>query len=320
MRILNSQWSIINRGSLKIILLIFTIHFLLFPAFSQKISATVDRDKILIGQQITLQIKVSDADASTQISQWFNLPDSFNHFEIIKRSSVDTININGSISYLQKIILTSFDSGYWQIPALTVSFNSTQKIITDSIAITVLPVDVSSLKDYHDIKDIIEVKKEIDWLFISGIAATAIISALLIYFIIQYFRKRKRVPKKKNKSVSIDDVLKELDTLQQKKLEDSFQHKLLFTELINLCRAFSDEQLQIYSADQTTDEYILSVKNKIGIEPVQVKYFQLLRLSDAVKFAKFIPAKEECKEAFANARTFVQTIYQYTIKQNKHAE
>ena len=320
MRIVNSQWSIVNSRLLKIILLIFTIHFSLFTSFSQKISATVDRDKILLGEPITLQIKISDAEASTQINQWFNLPDSFNHFEILQRLPIDTITIEGSVSYLQKIILTSFDSGYWKIPSLTITFNSTQKIITDSIAITVLPVDVSNLKDYHDIKEIIEVKKEADWLFIGEIAAAAIISAILLYLIIQYFRKREKVPKQKIRSFSIDDILKEIEKLQQKELEELNQYKLLFTDLINICREFSDEQLKIHSSDKTTAEYILLVKNKIGSEPMQVKYFQLLRLSDAVKFAKYIPSKDECQDAFITAKTFVQTIYQYTIKQNKNAE
>ena len=320
MRIVNSQWSIVNSRFLKVILLIFTIHISLLTSFSQKVSATVDRDKILIGEQITLQIKVDDVSTSKGINQWFNLPDSFNHFEIVKRFTVDTINIDGSVSYLQKIILTSFDSGYWQIPSLTILFNSTKKIISDSIAVTVLPVDVSGLKDYHDIKEIIEVKKETDWLFIAATAAAVIISVILIYFIIQYFRKRKRVPKQKIRAFSIDDILKEIEKLQQKKLEGTGEHKLLFTNLINICREFSDTQLQIHSADKTTDEYILLVKNKIGTEPMQVKYFQLLRLSDAVKFAKYIPVNDECIEAFITAKTFVQTIHQYTIKQNKHAE
>ena len=311
-RVSSYKWWFIK--TLPLILL-----FICSNIFSQKISATVDRDKILIGEQITLQVKVDNINSSS-INQWFNLPDTFNHFEIIKRFPVDTITVDGNISYVQKFTITSFDSGYWQIPALTILLNLKQKISTETIAVSVLPVDVSTLKDYHDIKEIIEVQKETDWLWIGSIAVLTIVSAILLFFIIQYFRKRKKTSKKKIKSFSIEDVLKKIDSLQQKKLEISHQHKLLFTELINICREFSDEQLQIFSADKTTDEYILIVKNKIGVEPVQVKYFQLLRLADAVKFAKYIPANEECNEAFINAKTFVQTIYQYTIKQNKNAE
>ena len=120
-------------------------------SFAQKISATVDRDKILIGEQIELKILVTDVDKNTaDVSQWFNLPDSFNHFEIVKRLPIDTISNSGLVSYSQKIMLTSFDSGYWQIPAANVSFNDKQSINAMPINISVLPVDVSNLKDYHD--------------------------------------------------------------------------------------------------------------------------------------------------------------------------
>ena len=281
-------------------------------SFAQKISATVDRDKILIGEQIELKILVTDVDKNTaDVSQWFNLPDSFNHFEIVKRLPIDTISNSGLVSYSQKIMLTSFDSGYWQIPAANVSFNDKQSINAMPINISVLPVDVSNLKDYHDFKEIIEVKKETDWLFIGAIAAAAIVLAIFIFFLIRYLKKRKSKPKAVLKQFGIKEVLQQLDALQQKNLIQKNQHKLFFTELIFICRNFSDQQLNIFSANKTTDEYMLLLKNKIGNEPTQIKYFQLLRLADAVKFAKFIPSNIECDEAFANAKTFVQTIYNF---------
>ncbi len=49
----------------------------------------------------------------------------------------------------------------------------------------------------------------------------------------------------------------------------------------------------------------------VGTEPTQVKYFQLLRLADAVKFAKFIPAKEENDESVVSAKTFIETINRF---------
>lgn len=286
--------------------------FICSNSFSQKISATVDRDKILIGEQIELKILVTDVDKNAaDVSQWFNLPDSFNHFEIIKRLPVDTITGEGTVSYSQKIMLTSFDSGYWQIPAANVSFTDKKTVQAMPINISVLPVDVSNLKDYHDFKEIIEVKKETNWLLIGAIAATAIVLTVLIFFLIRYLKRRKSKPKTFSKTFGIKEALQQLDELQQKDLIQKNQHKLFFTELIFICRNFSDQQLNIFSSNKTTDEYMLLLKNKIGNEPTQIKYFQLLRLADAVKFAKFIPSKTECDEAFANAKTFVQTIYDF---------
>ena len=280
--------------------------------FSQKISATVDRDKILIGEQVELKELVTDVDKNQKnVSQWFSLPDSFNHFEIIKRFPIDTIAVEGSINYSQKIILTSFDSGKWQIPVIDISFTNNQIIHSDSIEISVLPVDVSNLKDYHDFKEIVEVKAETDWLFIGAVAALLVVSVILIYGLFRYWKKRKALSKKGHTQLGIKEALEQLDLLQQKGLIEKNRHKLYFTELILICRNFSDTQLQIFSADKTTDEYMLLLKNKVGNETTQTKYFQLLRLSDAVKFAKFLPSKTDCEEAMADAKKFVQTIYDF---------
>jgi len=172
-------------------------------------------------------------------------------------------------------------------------------------------VDVSNLKDYHDFKEIIEVKPETDWLFIGSVAASVIVFAIITFFVIRYLRRKKLEPKPISKTFSIKDVLYQLDALQAKGLIEKKQHKLFFTQLISICRSFSDQQLNIYSANKTTDEYMLMLKNKVGNEPAQMRYFQILRLADAVKFAKFIPPDNECEDAVFDARTFVQTIYHF---------
>ncbi len=280
--------------------------------FSQKISATVDRDKILIGEQIELKVLITDIDkANADVSHWFDLPDSFNHMEIVKRFPIDTISAEGSINYSQKIIITSFDSGVWQIPAITVSFAEKLSINAMPINISVLPVDVSNLKDYHDFKEIIEVKPETDWLFIGSITAAVIVLVIIIFLVIRYFNKRKLRPKSVSKIFSIKDVLHQLDALQAKGLVEKKQYKLFYTELINICRNYSDHQLNNYSANKTTDEYMLMLKSRIGNEPTLIHFFQLLRLADAVKFAKFIPPNNECDDAIFDAKTFVQTIYHF---------
>jgi hypothetical protein len=292
-------------------LLLFSI-FSSLNLYAQKITATVDRDKILIGEQVELKVLVTDVDKNqNKVSQWFSLPDSFNHFEIIKRLPVDTIAVEGSINYSQKIILTSFDSGKWQIPVIDIAFTNKQIIHSDSIEISVLPVDVSSLKDYHDFKEIVDVKAETDWLFIGAVVAGLIVSAILIYGLFRYWKKRKSPSKKSVKQLGIKEALEQLEILQQKGLIEKNKHKLYFTELILICRNFSDTQLQMFSADKTTDEYMLLIKNKVGNETTQTKFFQLLRLSDAVKFAKFMPSKTDCEEAMADAKKFIQTIYDF---------
>jgi len=124
-------------------------------SFSQKVSATIDREKMLIGEQLELQLKVGDIDRKkTDILKWFSLPDTFNHMEVVTRFPIDTIKLGESFTYIQKIKLTSFDSGYWAFPDMSIVLNNQQSIAALPISVAVLPVDVSNMVDYHDIKDI----------------------------------------------------------------------------------------------------------------------------------------------------------------------
>lgn len=315
---ITKHWNFIGKHFLS--LFIFSvISIFLFNSYSyaQTVSASIDRDKILIGEQVELLLKVTDLDRSRQdISKWFNLPDSFNHLEVVKRLPIDTSEVEGMYTYSQKIVLTSFDSGVWQIPAMSVAFTNKKFTNTQPVSLSVLPVDVSNLKDYHDFKDIIEVNAVTDWWYIGKIIAAFLVLFAIGVVIFKYFKKRKSIKPELGKKMGIEEALHQIDILHKKDLIAKQQHKLYFTELIQICRSFSDRQLNISSTNKTSDEYMLLLKGKIGNEPSQVSYFQLLRLADAVKFAKFIPAKIECEEAETVARNFVKTIYQFQF-QNK---
>ncbi|MDE3236455.1 MAG: hypothetical protein KGO81_10910 [Bacteroidota bacterium] len=290
-------------------------------AFSQKITATLDHDKILIGEQVELTITVKDIDTkSVALQQWINLPDTFHHLEVVKRLPIDTINIDALTTYEQKILLTSFDSGYWQIPSQTVSFSDKQTIHTNPLNITVLPANVKDLKEYHDIKDIVEVEPEKDWNKIILYAGGSVV-LLLILFILYRLLKRKRpkrsaVPVKPQRT---EDIIQQLEALLNKGLIEKEAFKIFFSEITMLCRNFSDQRLHTATADKTTDEYMLLIKGKVGTEPVQTQYFQLLRMADAVKFAKYTPSKETCIEAVQSAITFVKTIDQFRFQQKNNA-
>jgi hypothetical protein len=316
------QWSFTGKHFLLVFFFSFISIFLFnSPTYSQNVSASMDRDKILIGEQVELLLKVTDLDRSRQdIDKWFNLPDSFNHLEVVKRLPIDTSEAEGVYTYSQKILLTSFDSGYWQIPPVTISFTNKKSANTQPVNVSVLPVDVSNLKDYHDFKDIIEVNGETNWWRIGGIIIVIIALCIIVVLLIRYFKKRESVQLPPVKKIGVEEALRQIDALQKRELIAKQQHKLYFTELIHICRSFSDRQLNISSANKTSDEYMLLLKGKIGTEPAQISYFQLLRLADAVKFAKFIPGNSECEEAAVVAREFVKTIYQFQFQKGINAK
>ena len=273
-------------------------------------------DKILIGSQARLTLQIENVQQNNSgIQQWFQLPDTFAHIQIVKRSAIDTFTVNGNTIFTQHITLTSFDSGKWKIPTLTAVFRNKQTLsIKNTPLLTVLPVDVSGMKDYNGFTDIIEVPKPVTpfpwWIIIS-----AVLSILLIILIIKWIRSSKQrkplaVVAPKNK----DQVLSAIQQLREKYPYAKGAYQALFTELVALCRGFSDAQLQQDSHSLTTDEYMVIVKNKIGTEPVQTAYFQLLRLADAVKFARYVPTEQEVETAYITATDAVKTIHQFSFQ------
>jgi hypothetical protein len=311
MREVNSQWSIVNGQRKKILLILIVIHYSLF-ASAQRISSTVDKDRIAIGEQIEWQLKVEDVNKAIDVASWLNLPDTFNHFEILDRGKIDTIDINGSFTYLQKIHITSFDSGKWSLPVVQVLLSNKTTLSSQPSDITVSPVDVSKLQDYHDIKDILPIELHTDIRIIIALCVGFLISVILIIWLLKN-RKNKRVVKV-GKIPSTQDpyhwAMSQIDSLQQKNLLQSQQHKAFYTELITICRTYSDAVSHTDTSMQTTGEYMVSMKELLHGSVEQTNYFQLLRLSDAVKFAKYIPTDEESVTSLQTARSFIEMLYQ----------
>jgi hypothetical protein len=216
--------------------------------FSQSVKAGVDRNKIFIGEQIRLKLAIEGGRAGMK---WFSFPDSLNHIEVIKRGKIDTV-LNGSVTnYYQIITVTSFDSGRWEFPSLFVPGLSQP---TPPIAIEVMPVDVSKMQDYNDIKDIEEVKQENDWLIIGIIAAVTLFSIAMIYWL--YRKKRKVIVESRplmGNMTPLDWAIAELNKLKAQTLNTPAEVKKYYSGLTDISRTFFYRQLQQHSLQQTTD-------------------------------------------------------------------
>jgi hypothetical protein len=301
---------------------VFTICILLLSTNSaaQQVSATVDRNKILIGEPITLTIKINDVLKNKNVIKWGILPDTINHLEIIERGKIDTFDINGLWQYQQNLTLTSFDSGSWIIPALTfiVADGKTlaTKKETNPINIDVLPVDVSLLVDYHDIKEIIEPAPQSKLFYI--ILITSIV-ALLIIVVILYIR-RKKTTKAAAKTamplVNYDSTIAALNKLAEQEWYNKQQHKKHYEALIDICKTFASYQLGYNVHSLTTEEWMIKLTTSISTNHVH-SFMQLLRLSDVVKFAKFIPDNVENEASISIAKEFIMTI---ATKTTNHAD
>lgn len=307
---------------LQICMLVTGILFF-YSSHAQKVSVVADREKILIGEQVVVQLKLEDVNArDISLQKWFTFPDSIPHIQIVKKDTLDSVDVNGLKTYLQKITITSFDSGRWAIaPVQTVlQDNATGKQIilgSDSIFLDVLPVDVSGLQDYHALKEILDVKTQPDYFLIGTIAVSVIILAVLVWLFVKQFRKRKLQPVKPvYKASALEKAINKIKELSKRDAEIFLQAKIFYTELINICREYFSEQLYINAANITSDELMLAIIVYMQDEKRRTAFFQLQRLTDAVKFAKYLPTTNHKEEAIIVAIESLKHIDQQ-IKQSK---
>jgi hypothetical protein len=270
---------------------------------SQDVTAKVDKNKIFIGEQIQLKLSLRGAHAGTS---WFSFPDSMNHIEVVAKGKIDTVLNGATTSYSQTITLTSFDSGRWDFPSLVLPGISRA---TNPIPIEVLPVDVSGMQDYNDIKDIEEVKQQNNWLIVGIIGAITLISLIAIYIL---FLKKKKVfiaaPTLKGKQTPLEWALSQLNKLDGRNFNTQVEVKKYYSELTNISRTFFHMQLQQDSHQQTTDEWMVRLQPLTVDNDTKTYFFQFLRLSDTVKFAKYFPPERENQSSVEAIKNMVQKV------------
>ncbi|MCY7421873.1 MAG: hypothetical protein LH478_09050 [Chitinophagaceae bacterium] len=275
-------------------------------SFGQTVTAIVDRDKILIGEQINLLLKTDNIQA---VTQWFNLPDTVSHLEVVKRSKIDTIDIAGNTIYQQNIVITSFDSGHWQLPALTLVGGNNANFTTPPIELDVLPVDVTQLQDYHDIKDIVEVQQQTSYLSIILIALITLVSLIAVILLM---RKKRAVaikaPQLTGNLSPLEWARQELNKLKTENLFAQNRAKQHYQQLTDITRQFFHLQLRHKSLHQTTDEWMVHLQSLPVSPDTKTSFLQLLRLADTVKFAKYQPPAFENEQSIPVALQMVERV------------
>jgi len=268
------------------------------------VKASIDSTKILIGEPIHLTLE-----AYVPLGQelkWF-FPDTFPHFEWINKSNIDTVeNLEGK-KFSQMVTITSFDSGNWEIPALTMVVEN-KAYLTEPLAVNVEYADVDTSADYRDIKDVEDViipyLKYIPWI----IAVLTLISGLLIF----YFLRKKPVTIKRttvsSRLSAYDEAMQSLAELRRSGMPENGQVKLYYTRLNDILRLFILRKLQIATMEKTNEELILQLRDrKIPGEHFSL-LAQALRMADFVKFAKYQPAKDDNEKNLLTIESSIQTL------------
>ena len=274
--------------------------------------ATIDKSDILIGEQFHYKVSTSMPDNTYRLS-WFNLPDTLGKFKVVKQNKIDSIIANGSLSFSQDIILTSFDSGKQIIPSLPLSFETLQgdssfNILTDSFSINVAYAPMDSIKTFHDIKSIIEVKKDWEWWWWAILAVALVLLFFWIRFLIKFFKKKNAPDLFKSKLTPYDESMQLLAELEKEQLLQKNEVKQYHTRLTEIFKRYISRRTKNYKMHLTSDEMLMELDEyNLGKEQL-FAFANCLRMSNAVKFAKYIPPQNESEKCLQQTKEMITEI------------
>lgn len=293
--------------------ILFLIICVQIHAQSFKAVATLDSNRILIGDQIHVDFTISvPQNAAFIVPSITQEVLNASGIDLVSSSATDT-TVNGqSVCYHQQWVITAFDSGAYIFPSIPVLSPDSQ-LLTQSqpLPFFVNTVAVDTTAAIRDIKGIAKVPltfKEILPYLLIVIVAVAVI-ALLVWFILKHERKNKpkaKVVKAKPKVKPHITALKELERLKAKKLWQNGQIKQYYSELTDIIRTYIDGRYNINAMEMITAD-ILKELDEAGLShQLHQKLEQMLTTADLVKFAKMEPLPDDHDRCFKQAVEFVE--------------
>ena len=222
------------------------------------LKATVDKQRILIGEPLHLMLQATVT--GTAPLTWPPL-DSMPHFNWLEKHPADSIITPGERSYRQYLTVTSFDSGTWSIPRIPFQVGTTT-FYTDSIPVQVLFTKIDPSKDYHDIKDIIEMPNPFARWFAWIVAVVALASVAAVVWLV---RKKKVLQKLVGQVMAprlspYEEAMRQLDELEKQHLPGNGSVKLFYSRLGDILRQYLYRRLGIASLSETSEELIVKIR------------------------------------------------------------
>ena len=271
--------------------------------FSQNAILEIDTNYIRIGEHFNLNIKVSGLEEDSII--WPNSDSLFQQFELLD-NSLSSIYLKNDTHVVHNYLLTSFDTGKFTIPTISIYSSLIDSLVTKPLDIHVLSMPLDTTSQFFDIKPPKKIPLLFNELLIYVFYALLFILFLAcIVFLIKYWRKRK-VPEVLNLTPAIPiDVyfLNALADLEKKEYLKEKKYKEFYTELSEIFRGYLEMRFDIPALESSTYE-LKGLLSDLNIKDKWLNSF--FRNNDVVKFAKGIPSKKDSLLFLESIRIFIE--------------
>ena len=296
-------------------ILIFLLGSFSLSAQNVQVEAKLDNPSILIGEQVKIDLSINYRVDEGEIKITFpQVNDTLiNLVEVISKSKIDTLIPNKDDATLfqqkQQIMVTSFDSGYYQIPPFVFLVNN-DTFKTQPLLIDVQNMQVDTAESIFDIKAPIKEPFSIkdwlkeNWMWIAGgVALLALLILLIVYLVT---KKPKEIIEEVKPIIPPHVIaLQALDDLNKEKLWQNGRIKTYHSKISIIIRLYIEERYQVNALEETTSEIMHGLRLH-GIDSlIMTKLNQTLVLADLVKFAKEQPVSSENEMSMNNTLEFV---------------
>ena len=281
-----------------------------------KVTSSFDSTRIVIGDQIKYTVTV---DKPTGLR--LNLPvfkDTIcKNIDIVSGPKIDSVaGQNGRIKIIHKYLITSFDSGRYQVNpvfAEAKSGSGLKRYYSDYSLLEVIRVKIAPPDSTAKIFDIIAPYKArvtlgeiLPWILL------VILASAVTWVVIRYIRSRKKSEGKEDIFIPVDPAhviaFRELEILKSEELWQKGEIKKYYTRLTEILRQYLENRFRVYSLELTTAE-TLDALVRTGLKK-NGSYNDLksvLTGADLVKFAKYNPVASENEAHFQTSWNFVNT-------------
>lgn len=276
------------------------------------VEASIDTTEYLIGDWIPVTIEAVHPPGVEVYPP--AVTEKAGGLDIIKFESFESEVRGGETVVKWLLTIAAYDTGSYTVPPFQIGYSSVEDsvisiIATDSLMVFVASAGGDTLTEIHDIKPPVGVAAE----FADYLPYIIIAIILLCITIVGYWmwRKRKAEPAQEEGEIPAEIriepyqlAMRRMTELEAKKLWERGLVKEYYSEVTEIVREYLEGEFLIPALEMTTYELIdgLISDRLVPVEDAK----QLFEPADLVKFAKFTPGAEECKEAVNDAYKIIK--------------
>jgi hypothetical protein len=289
--------------------------------------ARMDSSSIMIGDQIDLELGITIPE-NFAVSFPFFKDTITTQIEIINKEPLDTTEVDEGLLIRQLYTITSFDSGYFQLPDFEFMFHHQDDTVlyrtnANTLFLMVNTPVVDTTQAFKVIKGPVSEPYTFMEILPWALLGLAVIGGII--FLVWYIRRRRSkepVFVRKPKPSLPPDVLalQKLEELRLAKVWQQGKLKEYYTELTDIVRIYCEGRFRFDAMEMTTDEILDELEGHQVNDEAFGKLRAALQLADLAKFAKANPTPLENDLSLNHCVDFVQETKPLVAAEQKKLE